>query len=266
MEDYLYHYTSIETLALILKNRKIRFNRLDLVDDPEEPLTKDYGNLGRFMFASCWTNQEKESLSMWHMYSKNMHGVRIKMPSYFMKELVFKEESVNKENGVTIKNSNGTFTSYVDLEMIDNLGYMTVSLRDNILKEIKYTEEEGLLYPNVVSAVGDSITLDIGKIGGYKNECWSFQKEFRYLFFVSPWNKKEILNSTPEHHIQLFERLKNKALDIDFIDFEIDPEKFKDMTIKLGPRASNAEKIIVQSLINSFNPNATLEESTLKVR
>ena len=31
---YLYHYTSIETLALILKNKTIRLKRLDLVDDP----------------------------------------------------------------------------------------------------------------------------------------------------------------------------------------------------------------------------------------
>lgn len=32
----IYHYTSIENLALILKNKSIRFNRLDHVDDKEE--------------------------------------------------------------------------------------------------------------------------------------------------------------------------------------------------------------------------------------
>ncbi len=31
--DYLYHYTSIENLALILKNKTIRFNSLINVDD-----------------------------------------------------------------------------------------------------------------------------------------------------------------------------------------------------------------------------------------
>ncbi len=34
----VYHYTSIETLALILKNKSIRFNRLDCVDDLEESI------------------------------------------------------------------------------------------------------------------------------------------------------------------------------------------------------------------------------------
>ena len=31
----IYHYTTIETLALILKHHTIRFNRLDQVDDME---------------------------------------------------------------------------------------------------------------------------------------------------------------------------------------------------------------------------------------
>ncbi len=34
--DLLHHYTDISTLALILKNRTIRFNRLDRVDDITE--------------------------------------------------------------------------------------------------------------------------------------------------------------------------------------------------------------------------------------
>ena len=41
----LYHYTSIETLALILKNGTIKFNRLDTVDDLEEAGYTSDGNL-----------------------------------------------------------------------------------------------------------------------------------------------------------------------------------------------------------------------------
>lgn len=32
----IHHYTSIESLAMILSTRKIRFNRLDRMDDLEE--------------------------------------------------------------------------------------------------------------------------------------------------------------------------------------------------------------------------------------
>lgn len=39
--EYLYHYTSIDNLALILKNKTIRFNSLINVDDPDEIKTID---------------------------------------------------------------------------------------------------------------------------------------------------------------------------------------------------------------------------------
>lgn len=79
MNEYLYHYTSIETLALILKNRTIKFNNLMNVDDPEEAETKDLGLFGRHCLVSCWTRSSEDILPMWNMYTPEMKGVRIKM-------------------------------------------------------------------------------------------------------------------------------------------------------------------------------------------
>ena len=79
MNEYLYHYTSIETLALILKNRTIRFNNLLNVDDPEEAETKDLGLSGKHCLVSCWTKSSEDTLPMWNMYTPRMKGVRIKM-------------------------------------------------------------------------------------------------------------------------------------------------------------------------------------------
>ena len=45
--EYLYHYTSLDTLALILHNRTICFNNLLYVDDSEEAETDDMGKFGR---------------------------------------------------------------------------------------------------------------------------------------------------------------------------------------------------------------------------
>ena len=39
----IYHYTNLESLALILKNKTIRFNRLDKVDDLEEGNVESLG-------------------------------------------------------------------------------------------------------------------------------------------------------------------------------------------------------------------------------
>ena len=50
--EYLYHYTSLESLALILKNRTIRLNPLDKMDDIQEQKTADIENIGKFVFVS----------------------------------------------------------------------------------------------------------------------------------------------------------------------------------------------------------------------
>lgn len=76
--DYLFHYTSIENLALILKNKTIRFNSLIDVDDPDEIKTSDTEGIGKYCYCSCWTDKD-ESIPFWSMYTKNMHGVMIKM-------------------------------------------------------------------------------------------------------------------------------------------------------------------------------------------
>lgn len=44
--EYLYHYTTVETLALILKNRTIRFRSLDQMDDLQECMAHDLKKSG----------------------------------------------------------------------------------------------------------------------------------------------------------------------------------------------------------------------------
>ena len=72
----LYHYTSVDTLLLILQNKTLRFKSLLYVDDPLEPTTSDFGNLGGFKYVSCWTDTPN-SIPQWTMYSNNMTGVCI---------------------------------------------------------------------------------------------------------------------------------------------------------------------------------------------
>ena len=77
--EYLYHYTSIETLAIILKNHTIRFNSLDKMDDLQEQQTADIKNIGQFCYISSWTDDATESIPMWNMYASLNLGVRIKL-------------------------------------------------------------------------------------------------------------------------------------------------------------------------------------------
>ena len=77
----IYHYTTIETLALILKHHTIRFNRLDQVDDMEESLYPSGPinlNLSKYVYVSCWTKSKEENLALWKMYA-GYRGIRISL-------------------------------------------------------------------------------------------------------------------------------------------------------------------------------------------
>jgi hypothetical protein len=71
----IFHYTSIKGLSLILNSQKIRFTRIDLLDDIKET----HGipnNLKTLFYVSCWTEESDENLSLWSLYT-SMNGVRI---------------------------------------------------------------------------------------------------------------------------------------------------------------------------------------------
>jgi len=76
---FLYHYTSIETLEKILSTRKLRFNRLDRVNDGDDGSTRDLPKSASTQFVSCWTSQTEESVPLWSMYT-DFRGVRIGLP------------------------------------------------------------------------------------------------------------------------------------------------------------------------------------------
>ena len=76
---FLYHYTSVETLKLILQNEKIRFKRIDLLNDPLEGNLQNFKNFRKFVFSSSWTAEKRDAIPMWKMYS-DLKGVRIRMP------------------------------------------------------------------------------------------------------------------------------------------------------------------------------------------
>jgi len=74
----IYHYTSLENLVLILKNKTIRFNRLDRMDDNCERNFYCLGlNWSPYTYVSCWTESEEENIPLWHMYAKGGIGIRI---------------------------------------------------------------------------------------------------------------------------------------------------------------------------------------------
>ncbi len=271
----LYHYTSIQTLALILKYQTIRLNRLDLVDDLEEAQTSDYGTLGRFCFVSCWTDNAEESIPLWKMYSNDMQGVRIKLPVFPFVNYKYSSQR-GKWDGYTYTvstlNEYPDFSSCINRTKLEQLGVSTALVgQEKTLTKVIYTNDETLILPKVFTheETEDKVNtkIEIGVLGKYKRTVWAFQDEWRYKLFISPFAFDASIRDPqfidPLYVMQLF---RTSALPFPFFDMDIDQGAFEQMEITLGPKVSDAEEVIIQSLVNQYNPSAKIHKSTLKIR
>ena len=93
--DVLYHYTSVESLAMILSTKTFRLSPLSALDDLQEEKAEDVTKIGRTIFVSCWTDDYKESIPMWNMYSKMESGVRLKAKTnLFGSGIILKDKKI----------------------------------------------------------------------------------------------------------------------------------------------------------------------------
>ena len=100
----IHHYTSIETLKLILQNRTIRFNRSDRVDDPDEIELEINGYpFAKYLLVSCWTLEESESIPQWGLYAGKSHGVRITLDSNHLFQEFLSSTRIYSKSEITAK-------------------------------------------------------------------------------------------------------------------------------------------------------------------
>lgn len=277
MADYLYHYTSLETLALILQNKTLAFNSLINVDDLEEAETEDMDDFGKYVYVSCWTDEERESIAMWNLYTPDMHGVRIRLPKYPFKKHHYKRGEFFLENDVD---------TYLDLEKIYLEDRGMIALNYPELIPVVYTQDETLLHPKIrrgsiedverFLALGDlsdisdpiDVSYSFANLGRMKNDVWVFQKEWRYYLFIVPMGMKEA--NLPELPVQqeCIRRLENKNTPAPYSRFfiELDEDALRQMEVVFGPRMTEAEKILAVSLLKSYDLDGHYTESKLRIR
>lgn len=261
MNEYLYHYTSMETLALILKNKTIRFNNLLNVDDPEEAETKDLEKAGKHCLVSCWTDNSEDVIPMWNMYTPDMKGVRIRMRKNPFKKYTYKKDELYFSEKTL---------SYIDYRN-DSVKNVSIIADCPLLFKVEYTEDEDLLHPTMVGKNKEGIHLYFDKIGRYKREYWNFQEEYRYMILTAPWSMEELENiKSVEEYVRIFNRLldKNNTQFCNEIFLSLADDVFDDMEILLAPKTSESEYIIVQALLDKFctGKNVILEKSRIRVK
>lgn len=244
----IYHYTTIRTLALILKSKKIRFNRLDRVDDMEESI---YGSgpfqtkLGQYTFVSCWTKSPKENLALWNMYTR-YKGVRIALD-----EMPFITYKIN--GNVSL------FPNKIRLgeDYFDSVFNNKAELYDVNYIEDPKTEIEKLIIPTD----NGGILIPLERIGTFKRKEWSIQQESRFKITFLPADIQGIMKqgvNTPQDFLQkAFESIGqsiaiNKPITTPYIDIDLDPTKLADIEILMGPLTDEADRFIVESLLKPF--------------
>lgn len=280
--QFLYHYTSLENLALILKNRTIAFNSLLNVDDIEEAETADMENLGKYVYVSCWTDVETESIAMWNMYTPNMQGVRIKLPVFPFKKYHY---DVGQYHFST------ACDSYIDIERLYRNNNCTIVANMPELCPITYTRNHDLVVPKARTGSKEDIEHFLSQkrigeyqkginagysfslLGKFKREDWSFQREWRYWFFMLPVGAKDLFESSdPEQLFNTQKIIVQRLEDRDYpapyrlFFFDLNDEAVKQMEIVLGPRISEGGRILAHALLKEHGLEHNCKDSSLRIR
>lgn len=265
----IYHYTSIDVLALILKNKMLKFSRLDCVDDLEEGRVESSGiKLGKHFFVSCWTENPEESIPLWKMYSGDSYGVRIGLDKDMFKRYTV---SSGIYNGLPVI---GTVESLMPVEDIFNKKFMpfpTVapsSTEDPFFyRKVEYVDDVSKATENIVHIVskeGNKVDMDmsLGQVGRFKHKRWSFQEETRFVISFFPFNP---LFANPDTVSTAALNAYLSGTHVDFKEYfmHLRDDVFDNLEIVLSPMAFEGQKIIVENLCASYAPNAIIKTSSL---
>jgi len=243
----LYHYTTLNTLALILKSRSISFSRADKVNDKREGLSSDVGSFAHYLFLSCWTETSEENLALWNMYTPKMRGVRIELPMPIFE--IYKIDDV--------------YQSVIPAsQIIDKIKSVFILPHREFIYKIKYTDDEELLKPKILATVGGYHGFKLTEIGIYKKKLWEFENEWRFRLNIFPLDQSKKSDFFPDQFNDLIDA--KVAPSISNYLVRINQESFNNMKIRVGPRRELGDMELVEALIRTYNSKAKIDVSTLE--
>ena len=270
----IYHYTSIDSLAMILSSRSIKFNRLDKVDDLEERAESSNIKLWQYIFVSCWTENSEESIPLWRMYSGNTHGVRIGMDIDMFEDNLIDNDSIPSK--IPVKGTIKTKIPAKDL-LEQNYTVMPITARNNDPKtdslfycHVEYVDDvnektKDAFKQTMTDATHGSSNIAFGRIGKYKNKRWAFQEEARFRLLILPFNPfLSNPDTIPTIAANAFQN--NKSLPISEYFLKLKQDALNQMEITLHPNATESDRIIVESLCAKYAQGATIKDSELTDR
>lgn len=264
MPKYLYHYTTIQNLALILKNRTLRLMPLNLMDDLQEAKSKDLQDFGQFIYVSSWTDKEEEVIPMWKMYTKPECGVRIGMvenPFQVIDNTTHEFRDPTQGEYITSrdKKTKGIYP-IIRMEEMALSDYVIVNPGLNYqLAQVKYSFDLDELEPEILSLNQEdgSLSMMLGKLGDKKSEYWSFQQEWRYILRSLPLSILRTVQDVNKEILRLYKDITSGTAKqvLPYIDLHLSNYALETMELTLAPDMPEANKILVECLIEKYNPN-----------
>ena len=275
--EHLYHYTSIEGLAHILKSKQIRFSRLDLLDDATEGQSKDPIDWRKYFFVSCWTANSEESIPLWSMYTPDMAGVRLKLPTEMFKMHTLDLKDIPDfiqiaDISKLPEGANISISCHMPYEKLHGEDYfvMPPSFSKDVWPfKVDYTNDEAQLNQNLIShdKETDRIRINTFEVAKYKKKVWEFQDEWRFRIHchnAAPRSLKDTMPNDDYYNLMLKELCDlGKGISQKHFFMELAQDALDNLEVILGPKVNPAHKIIVNSLIRSYCPSANLLQSKL---
>lgn len=251
----IYHYTTIDTLVLIMLNKTIRFNRLDKVDDEEEFL---FGSgvsdvkIGKYIFVSCWTKDAEENPSLWDYIEKRggkRNAVRIGLD-----EDIFPEYPM-------VKGAKTRSTFFPHTYEVDGDCYFHSFANELKLHDIQYVDDNLQRIKRLMEEGSDVVKIKINELGLYKNkEKWARQKESRFRLIAFPTTEKfesrddEMGQDNVNFSHDLLRSIvpllwQNTPISLNYKDLPLKKGVLDSIEVTMGPHTTKEDKEKVQRLL-----------------
>ncbi|KGA42829.1 DUF2971 domain-containing protein [Pectobacterium odoriferum] len=276
----IHHYTSLSSLALILKNRTIRFTRTDLLDDVQEFHLGDIWPSAVNFFVSSWSAESEESIPQWAMYGDSFKGVRLTISDNIFpwEKLSVDVHSEKKDAKNYCLRVNNVFSPFDKTNMFGN-GYvlipMYLSMHD-FKNRVKYVDSIKEVINDLIIKTGSGIETrgNINEPVFIKSKHWEYQNEIRFVLMATK-GPNLIYENSPEEYEDVFlsemansnngliDSNRDKAPLVKYIDLPVMSTAFGSLQVVLGPLAPVSSRVIVESLCEKYAPNSLVKESSL---
>lgn len=211
---------------------------------------------------------------MWKMYTKPQLGVRIGLPKNPFQIIdnntkEFRDPTENEISASQSKDTKGIFPIIQMEDMIQNQCIISNLGLNQQLTQVKYTHNINELEPQILSLNENSGNLEIllGKLGKIKNEYWSFQQEWRYVIRILPISIAQSLQNPAVEMMRFLQNvIKGQAKQpFPYIDLHLSFHALEQMQIILAPDMPEGNKILVESLVEKYNPKMLNNISSSKL-